>query len=355
MPNKDADRNRGGIQGRKREHIETVLNEDVSAKGVTSGFERFFFEHVALPEIDLDRVDLSLDLFGRRLSAPCLISSMTGGTAEAREINRHLGEAAQELGIAMGVGSQRAAVEQPDLGATYQVRDVAPDILLFANLGAVQLNYGYGVDQATRAVDMIGADALFLHLNPLQEAVQAGGDRNWSGLLRKVESLVAAMAVPVAVKEVGNGIGGDLARRLADIGVAAVDVAGAGGTSWSEVEAYRQPDPLVRRVAHGFAGWGIPTALALIECRKAAPALPVFASGGIRSGVDAAKAIRLGATLVGTAAPVLGSATETGDAVRERMAILIEELRISAFCTGAADLDALRSATLRRTNDWETV
>lgn len=355
MSNKDANRNRNVIEGRKREHIDTVLNEDVSAKGVTSGFERFFFEHVALPELDLDGVDLSTELFGRRLNAPCLISSMTGGTAAAHEINRHLAEAAQTLGIAMGVGSQRAAVERSDLGATYQVRDVAPDILLFANLGAVQLNYGYGVDQAKHAVEMIGADALFLHLNPLQEAVQAGGDRNWAGLLRKIEKLVAALDAPVVVKEVGNGIGADLVRRLAASGVAAVDVAGAGGTSWSEVEAYRQPDPIVRRVAHGFAGWGIPTALALIEARRAAPALPIFASGGIRSGVDAAKAIRLGAALVGTAAPVLGTATETGEAVCERMSVMIEELRISAFCAGAGDLDALRSVVLRRTNDWEIV
>ena len=355
MSSKDAKRGPGGIEGRKREHIETVLNEDVSAKGVTSGFDRFFFEHVALPELDLDRVDLSTEIFGRRLKAPLLISSMTGGTAQAHQINRHLAEAAQGLGIAMGVGSQRAAVEQPELGSTYEVRDVAPDMLLFANLGAVQLNYGYGVDQAKQAVDMIGADALFLHLNPLQEAVQAEGDRNWAGLLRKIEGLVAALEVPVAVKEVGNGIRGDLVGRLADCGVAAVDVAGAGGTSWSEVEAYRQPDPLVRRVAHGFAGWGIPTALALIEAVQCGGDLPIFASGGIRTGVDAAKAIRLGATLVGTAAPVLGTATETGAAVTERMSVMIQELKIAAFCAGAGDLDALRSATLRRTNDWEVV
>ena len=340
---------------RKREHIDTVLGEDVSAKGVTTGFERYFFEHVAAPELDLDDVDLSAGVLGRRLAAPFLISSMTGGTAPARHINRCLAEAAQDLGIAMGVGSQRAAIERPELADTYHVRDVAPDILLFANLGAVQLNYGYGVDHARRAVEMIGADALFLHLNPLQEAVQAGGERGWSGLLAKIENLAGALEVPLAVKEVGHGIGPQTARKLADCGVAAIDVAGAGGTSWSEVEAYRHPDRAAARVAHGFADWGVPTALALIEAVGAAPELPIFPSGGMRTGIDAAKAIRLGAALVGTAAPVLGEATLTASAVRDHVSALIEQLRIASFCTGSANLAALRQATLRQTSDWAAV
>jgi isopentenyl-diphosphate delta-isomerase len=340
---------------RKREHIDTVLGEDVSAKGVTTGFERFFFEHVAVPELDLDQVDLSCRVLGRRLAAPFLISSMTGGTEQARHINRSLAEAAQRLGVAMGVGSQRAAIEQPELSDTYRVRDVAPDILLFANLGAIQLNYGYGIDQARRAVDMVGADALFLHLNPLQEAVQAGGDHNWSNLLAAIERLVNALDVPVAVKEVGHGIGPRSARGLADCGVAAIDVAGAGGTSWSEVEAFRHADPAAADVAHGFAGWGLPTALALIDAVNAVPELPIFASGGMRNGVDAAKAIRLGASLVGTAAPVLDDATRTADAVRNHVSRMIEQLRIAAFATGSADLNALRRAVLRRVGDWSFV
>ena len=207
-------------ENRKREHIETVLGSDVTAKGVTTGFERFFFEHVALPELSLDDVDLSCELFGKRLYAPPLISS---------------------------------------------VRSVAPDILLFANVGAVQLNYGYGADEVRRAVDMIEANAVFLHLNSLQEAVQVGGDRDWRGLLGKIEALIHEIEVPVVVKEVGNGISASLVRRLADMGVAAVDIAGAGGTSWCEVEAHRQSDPSARRIAHSFAGWGIPTALALMR------------------------------------------------------------------------------------------
>ncbi len=342
-------------ENRKREHIDTVLREDVSAKGVTTGFERFFFEHVAVPELDLDRVDLSIRVLGRQLEAPFLISSMTGGTEPARHINRCLAEAAQHLGVAMGVGSQRAAIERPELSDTYQVRDVAPDILLFANLGAIQLNYGYGVDHARRAVEMIGADALFLHLNPLHEAVQAGGDRNWSDLLSAIERLTGALDVPVAVKEVGHGIGSQSARRLADCGVAAIDVAGAGGTSWSEVEAYRHADPAAADVAHGFAGWGLPTALALIDSVSAVPELPIFASGGMRSGIEAAKAIRLGAALIGTAAPVLDDATRTADAVRGHVSRMIEQLRIASFCTGSSNLAALRRAPLRRATDWSIV
>ncbi len=356
QPGKDSPAADARTEGRKREHIDTVLNRDVAAKGVSAGFERFFFEHCALPELSLDEIDLSTTLFGRRLAAPLLISSMTGGAAVARDINLRLAEGAQALGIAMGLGSQRAALERPELADTYRVRAVAPDILLFANLGAVQLNYGYGVDQARRAVEMIEADALFLHLNPLQEAVQAEGDRDWRGLLGAIETLVAALDVPVVVKEVGNGISAGIARSLAGCGVAGIDVAGAGGTSWSEVEAHRQADPLVRRVAHGFAAWGIPTALALIETRRALPDLPVIASGGVRGGVDVAKAIRLGADLCGAAAPVLGSAAgDAGDAVRDNMAATIEELRIACFCVGARDLAALRRATLRRTGDWSVV
>ena len=342
-------------ENRKREHIETVLTSDVGAKGVTTGFDRFFFEHVALPELSLDDVDLSCDLFGKRLNAPLLISSMTGGAARARDINLHLAEAAQSLGIAMGLGSQRAALERGDLADTYRVRSVAPDILLFANVGVVQLNYGYGVEEVRRAVDMIDADAVFLHLNSLQEAVQAEGDRDWRGLLGKIESLIPEIAVPVVVKEVGNGISAALVRSLADCGVAAIDIAGAGGTSWSEVEAHRQSDPLVRRVAHSFAGWGIPTALALVEARQAVPDLPIFASGGLRDGIDVAKALRLGASLCGAAAPVLESATDTVGAVCDRMAAFMEELRIAAFCTGSADIAALRLATLRRSDDWSVV
>ncbi|MGB5596054.1 MAG: type 2 isopentenyl-diphosphate Delta-isomerase [Crocosphaera sp.] len=343
------------IENRKADHINIVLEKDVGGKDITTGFERFFIEHNALPEVDLDEVDLSLQLWGKTLQAPLLISSMTGGTESAHTINLNLAEAAQALGIAMGVGSQRAAIEQPILGETYKIRQVAPDIPLFANLGAVQLNYGYGIDQARRAVEMIEADALILHLNPLQEAVQGEGDRNWKGLYNKITTLGTQLEVPIIAKEVGNGISGKVARRLADCGVSAIDIAGAGGTSWSEVEAHRQSDPRRRKIAHCFAGWGIPTALSLMQVRQTVPELPVFASGGIRNGIDAAKAIALGATLVGSAAPLLDAATHQPQAVYEKFAILLETLKITTFCAGASNLNELQQVPLRRTDTWEVI
>ncbi len=343
------------IEHRKRAHIDAVLSEDVGAKGITTGFEHVYFDHVALPEIDLDAINMRSPVFGKTLAAPLLISSMTGGTDIAQNINRHLAEAAQEMEIAMGVGSQRAAIVDPLFADTFRVRSVAPDILLFANLGAIQFNYGFTPDDARKAVDMIGADALFLHLNPLQEAVQAEGDRNWAGVLEKIGELAGASDVPVIVKEVGNGISGALARRLADVGVAGIDVAGAGGTSWSEVEAHRQLDEKMRRVAHSFAGWGIPTARALTDVRAALPNTPVIASGGVRTGIDAAKAIRLGADLVGIGAPALGLAMETSKAVENQLSAVVEELKIAMFCTGSRDIPALRQAVLLNVADGEPV
>lgn len=345
---------RGTVESRKKDHIEIVLKQDVGAKGITTGFEQYVFEHLALPDLHLDLIDPSLELWGRRLNAPLLISSMTGGTEPARAINLNLAAAAQEMGIAMGVGSQRAAIERGELADTYQVRKVAPDVLLFANIGAVQLNYGYGLDQARRAVEMIEADALILHLNALQEAVQPEGDHDWRNLLPKIASLTRQVGVPVVAKEVGNGISAAVAQRLVEAGVTAVDVAGAGGTSWSEVEAYRQPDPRRKRIAHAFAGWGIPTAVALREVRSALPAtVPVFASGGIRDGVDVAKAVALGATLVGSAAPLLGPATDEMQAVLDKFGAFIEELKIAMFCVGAGTLADLRRVRLRRRDTWE--
>ncbi|MEB3174228.1 MAG: type 2 isopentenyl-diphosphate Delta-isomerase [Cyanobacteriota bacterium] len=337
---------------RKADHIRIALEEDVGAKAVTAGFERLALEHCALPDGDLDQVDLSLTLWGKTLKAPLLISSMTGGTAEAGRINQCLAEAAQALGIAMGVGSQRAALEAPELAQTYQIRERAPDILLFANLGLVQFNYGYGMEEARRAVEMIGADALILHLNPLQEAVQAGGDRNWSGLWRRLEEITRQLTVPVIVKEVGNGISAGVAKRLEDCGAAAIDVAGAGGTSWSEVEAHRQTDPRLKQIAHAFAGWGIPTAVSL-RAALGATDLPIFASGGLRSGIDCAKALALGAALAGSAAPLLGPATVDAEQVYERFNGFLQELKIAAFCCGAFTLAQLAQVPLYDSHTWQ--
>ena len=338
---------------RKADHIRINLEEDVSFPNLTTGFERYRLAHQALPEVDLAAIDTGLTLFGKPVAAPILVSSMTGGTTQAGQINLILAEAAQNRGLALGLGSQRAAIENPVLADSFRVRHVAPTILIFANLGAVQLNYGYGVDQCRRAVEMAEADALILHLNPLQEAVQSGGDGNWAGLLGKIEQVCRALSadgVPVIAKEVGWGIGEQAARSLINAGISAIDVAGAGGTSWSEVEMPRAPTERLRRLARAFCDWGIPTAQSLVMVDRVrremgVPDLPLFASGGIRSGQDVAKAVALGADLVGLAAPFLKKAVVPHDpvaAVEEEMEILEAELRIAMFAAGAGNISALR-------------
>jgi isopentenyl-diphosphate delta-isomerase len=284
--------------------------------------------------------------FGKTLRAPLLISSMTGGTGSAGPINRNLAVAAQAAGIAMGVGSQRAALEDRDHAATFQLRDLAPDILLFANLGAVQLNYGYGIDECRRAVDMVQADALILHLNALQEAVQPEGDVNFTGLLKKIEAVCRAAPVPVIAKEVGWGISEQAARQLASAGVAAIDVAGAGGTSWSQVEMHRAATEMQRQTAAAFVDWGIPTAEAIQNVGRAAPGLPIIASGGLQDGLDVAKCIALGAGLCGLAGPFLKAANVAADAVSEAIETLTRVLRVAMFAAGAADIPQLQRTPL---------
>jgi isopentenyl-diphosphate delta-isomerase len=334
---------------RKADHIRINLEEDVQFKQLTTGLENYFFIHQALPELDLNAIDTSVTIFGKQLATPLLISSMTGGTARARDINRILAEAAQATGMAMGLGSMRAAVEDAALEDSYRVRDVAPDILLFANLGAVQLNYGYGLAECRRVVEMIEADALILHFNVLQEAVQPEGDGNFAGLLAKVEAICRTLPVPVIAKEVGWGFSRQAARQLADAGVAAIDVAGAGGTSWSQVEMYRAPTARHARVAGAFIDWGIPTAVSLQYCHQEAPQLPLFASGGIRDGIEVAKCIALGASAVGLAGEFLRAADQNGVAgVVELAGTITDELRVTMFCAGYGDLTALSTAELHQ-------
>ncbi len=333
------------ITERKDDHIKINLEQDVRS-ALANGLEKFHFVHEALPELDLDKVDTSLSLFGKKLQAPILVSSMTGGTEDAGDINMRLARAAQQCGAAMGVGSQRAALERPNMAATFQVRQVAPDILLFANLGAVQLNYGYGLEECQRAVEMIEADALYLHLNPLQEAVQAGGDTNWKGLAKKIEAVCKKLAVPVIVKEVGWGISERTAKILAECGVAAIDVAGAGGTSWSQVEMHRAPDEFLRNLAATFVGWGIPTAESILNVRKAAPGLIIFASGGLKDGLDVAKCLALGAKLGGMAGPFLKAAAISTENVVETIRLTRRQIEITMFCAGAGNLDELDSGKL---------
>jgi isopentenyl-diphosphate Delta-isomerase len=328
------------IDQRKADHIKINLEQDVRS-ALTTGLENYRFTHEALPELDLNRLDTTLSLFGKKLAAPILISSMTGGTAEAETINLRLAEAAQETGIVMGVGSQRAAIEHPEQAKTFQVRRVAPDILLFANLGAVQLNYGYTIDQCHRAVDMIQADALILHLNPLQEAVQDAGDVNFAGLAKKIEEVCKQIEVPVIAKEVGWGISEKTAKLLADCGVSAIDVAGAGGTSWSQVEMHRAPDEFTRQLAATFVGWGIPTSDSILNVRKAVPDMTVFASGGIKDGLDIAKCIALGATLGGMAGQFLKAAAVSTEKAIEIIKLTKRQIEVTMFAAGVEKLEGL--------------
>jgi isopentenyl-diphosphate delta-isomerase len=337
------------ISSRKSDHIRINLEEDVRS-GLTTGLERYRFVHRAVPEIDLEDVDLSLEEFGRRLSAPILISSMTGGTAEADNINRTLAQAANQAKIAMGVGSQRAALENPETQATFQVRKEAPNALLFANLGAVQLNYGFGIEYCQRCVDMIEADALILHFNPLQEAVQPGGDTRFAGLLQKVELICRALPVPVIAKEVGWGFSKQDALALKDAGVAAIDVAGAGGTSWSQVEMHRAETHSQARLAAAFLDWGIPTAQAIKNVRQVDPGMLIFASGGIRSGVEIAKCIALGARLGGMAGPFLNAAVRSLEDTLELINEIHREIQVCMFAAGVENIEEL--SKLELSTDW---
>lgn len=335
------------IGTRKSQHLDIVLNGDVAARRTLTGLDAVQFEHSAAPELDLSAIDLSTAFLGRRLSAPFLISSMTGGPHRAQAINFALAEAAQTLGIAFAVGSQRIAVEGgEDAGFTRQLRTLAPSIPILANLGAAQIRGSSGLDHARRAVDMIGADALIIHLNPLQEAVQPGGDRDWTGVLAAIEQTVKVLRVPIVVKEVGCGLSATLAKRLTGIGVTTLDVAGAGGTSWAAVEAERAENAREKAIAAAFRDWGIPTASAIAQVRAACPHATVIASGGLKTGIDAAKSIRLGADLCGFAAGILEAALDSSQAVVSQFEIAIEQLRITCFCTGSANLIALRHAAL---------
>ncbi|MBE9178239.1 type 2 isopentenyl-diphosphate Delta-isomerase [Oculatella sp. LEGE 06141] len=331
-------------QNRKADHLRICLDDDVQFHQTTNGLEQYRFTHCCLPELDRDQVEIKTSFLGKDLGAPLLISSMTGGTELAQRINYRLAEAAQHYRIAMGVGSQRVALETPQVASTFAVRSIAPDILLFANLGAVQLNYHYGLDECLRAVEWLEADALILHLNPLQECVQTRGDTNFRGLLSKIAALCNALPVPVIAKEVGNGISAKMAQRLIEAGVAAIDVAGAGGTSWARVESERAQDTHQRRLGQTFANWGLPTAECVVAIRAIAPHLPLIASGGLRDGLDVAKAIALGADLAGLALPFLQAASESEAALSDLVEVLMAEIKTVLFCTGSATLMDLRHA-----------
>jgi isopentenyl-diphosphate delta-isomerase len=327
---------------RKAEHIDLALDKRIQLEAYF--FEEYYFDHQALPEMDLDGIDLSVEFLGKRLEAPLLISCMTGGTDDATRINRNLAEAAEATGIALGVGSQRKAIEDPAAAASFEVRDVAPTVPLLANLGAVQLNYGFGIDECRAAVEMIGADALVFHLNPLQEALQPEGQCDFRNLYEQMGEIATQLEVPVIAKEIGCGIAGSTGRRLKEVGIHIVDTAGLGGTSWARIEASRAAD---LEIGELFADWGVATPRSIRELR-AVGGLTVIGSGGVRTGVDVAKAIALGADLVGLAQPFLETANQNAELTVEKIRRTVRELKISMFCAGAADVAALQQVELRR-------
>jgi isopentenyl-diphosphate delta-isomerase len=334
-------------QQRKKEHLELCLDINTVASPRGTGLGRYSFLHNALPEVDIAEIDLSATFLGKPLKAPVLISSMTGGFDLAGKVNRNLALAAQELGLAMGVGSQRVALEEGSVTDSFKVRDLAPDILLLGNLGAVQLNYGYGVEHCRRAVEMIQADGLILHLNVLQEAVQPEGNRNFKGLTEKIAAVCRQLEVPVIAKEVGSGISAEVAMRLKRAGVKAIDVAGRGGTSWYVVEAKRaaqrgEPADLT------FSDWGIPTEEALVQVREAVPDMEIVASGGIRSGLDIAKSIALGANIAAVGQPLLAPALESSQKVINFLKRIIYELKVAMLCVGVTNLTGLSKVPLIR-------
>jgi len=327
---------------RKDEHLQINLEEDVGSTRQT-GFDDIQLPHEALPDLSLSQLDSRIHFLGKDLDAPMLISSMTGGTARAEQINRRLAAAAQAARIAMAVGSQRAALENPELAAGFHLRDIAPDIPLYANLGAVQLNYGFGVDHCRAAVDMLEADALILHLNPLQEALQPEGETDFSGLEKKIEAVCSALSVPVIAKEVGWGISAKTAGRLLACGITAIDVAGAGGTSWSQVEMHRAASDEHAYSASLFRDWGISTLHAVTQVNRAYPDVPLIASGGLRHGLDLAKTLALGAHMGGFAGVMLKAAAASTEDVLNLIQRIIRELRISMFACGCGSIEELRS------------
>ena len=347
----------GGIEKRKQRHIRLSLEENVQAD-IGTGFEDVRLIHRALPEIDLDDVDTETELFGRRLAAPLIISAITGGTDYAKELNSTLASAAEEMGIGIGVGSQRIAIEDPSVEHTFSVvREEAPGSLVIGNIGCPQLSLGWGPQEARRCVEMVEADALAIHMNPLQEAVQVGGDTNYSGVLKKVAEITGNLETPVIMKETGCGISYEDAVRAEEAGVAGLELSGVGGTSWAAVEhhiAKEEGKADQEYLGEALWNWGVPTAISLVETTKSTK-LKVIASGGLRTGVEMAKAVVLGADAVGIAKPFLEKAVEGPRALREHIQNILLEFKTVMFLVGARDIEALRGVPaliLGRTAEW---
>lgn len=332
---------------RKNDHIRITLEENVDS-GLRTGLENFRFRHCAIPEFDLAKIDTSTKLFGKVISLPFLISSMTGGTKDAIRINKTLAICAEEFNLAMGVGSQRAGIEDASAMQTFKVREFAPNILLFANLGAIQLNNNYTLEHCMRIIDSIEADALILHLNPLQEALMENGDTNFEGLLSKIELICKRLPVPVIAKEVGWGISPEVAKMLINSGVQAIDVAGAGGTSWSEVEKHRMKTEEQKEIAASYKHWGIPTADCIYGIHQDLPQVKLIASGGLKDGIDIAKCIALGASIGGMARQFLLAAAESKKMLSKRILILKRQFEIAMFAVGAENISELQDNKIFR-------
>jgi len=332
----------GGLARRKKEHIRVCLEEDVRHPRLTTGFEDLRLPYAGLPELSLADVDLRCEMAGKRLSMPFMVLGMTGGAALSGTINRNLARAAQRSGVALGLGSMRVALENPEAAESFRVRELCPDVPLWAHLGAAQLNLGFGPEECLRLVELVEADGLCLHINALQEVAQRGGDTDWAGITEKIGAVAEALPVPVIVKEVGFGMNRALAERLNGLPVWGLDVGGAGGTSWLEVEkrvwGRKDLDPLDEL--------GTPAARSIREARAACPTKFIVGSGGVRTGVDAAKALALGADVAGAAIPLLAPAVESAEAAEWWLENFRDELRVAAFCAGAANPKALRALRL---------
>ncbi len=348
-------------EGRKADHIQICLKENVQTRKATSGFEDIFLVHKALPEINRDDINLSSTVFNHKFSAPIIVEAITGGVEKSLKINASIAEAVEELGLGMGVGSQRAAIENPKLEKTFAIaRKRAPTSFIIGNIGGPQLARGYGVKEAKRAVEMINADALAIHLNPLQEAVQPEGETNFKGVLKKICEIIEALNVPVLVKETGAGISAEDAKMLETAGISGIDVAGVGGTSWAAVEYYRakeRGDEFHQRLGETFWDWGTPTAISLVEVAQSTQ-LPIIASGGVRNGENVAKAIVLGADLAGTASPILQAAINGSKEVKKVLTYMIEEMRNTMFLAGAKSINELKNVPavlMGKTAEWLTM
>lgn len=322
-------------ENRKQDHIDICLNKNVNSN-IKTGLEKYRLLYNALPEIDMKEISLDTKFLGTKISLPLMISPITGGSKTSLNINRNLAKIAQEYNIPMGVGSQRVAIENPELEATFKIRDIAPNIPIFANIGAVQLNYGYGIKQIKKTIEMIKADALVFHLNPLQEAIQPEGNTDFRGLLNKIAKISSELDIPVIVKEVGHGINSNVAKRLEEAGVTCIDVSGLGGTSWAMVEGYRKDEELGKT----FKDFGISLAESLNSIRENTN-IEIIASGGIRNGIDIVKSLCLGANICGIARPFLQPALDSPNAIRNYLDKLIKEMKIAMFCLGVKKVSKL--------------